>query len=215
MRQSPLSFRGHRGLSLIELMVVIAIIAMLLALLLPTVGRVRRHAASTECKSNLRQCGMFLLMYANEHHGYLFPQGWGSDVSPELRWPVYVFTPSAWNPPVLRCPDDVDPKEEHSYLLNAHLSEKRIRYGQSGGLTADRVVWMGEKVSSVGDYYMEDTPQGNEFAGVVELYRHGTVLGSNYLFLDSHVSSEPPMRPPGGVDPWDLPMPVPDTQPTD
>ncbi|MDB5298970.1 MAG: hypothetical protein JWO87_633, partial [Phycisphaerales bacterium] len=69
------------GFSLAELLVVLGIITMLIALLLPAIPKVRRQANSTVCKSNLRQCGFSLLMYANENKGRLFPENWGSDKS--------------------------------------------------------------------------------------------------------------------------------------
>ena len=34
-----------------------------------------------------------------------------------------------WNPPVMLCPaDDENPGEYHSYVLNGHLVEKKVRY---------------------------------------------------------------------------------------
>jgi prepilin-type processing-associated H-X9-DG protein len=43
-----------------------------------------------------------------------------------------------------------------------------------------------------------------EFARVVEKYRHGIQLGSNYLYLDSHVGTLLPNVALTGLDPWDL-----------
>jgi prepilin-type N-terminal cleavage/methylation domain-containing protein/prepilin-type processing-associated H-X9-DG protein len=56
------------GFTLIELLVVISIIALLMAVLLPTLGRVRKQARAVACQSNLRQWGVVFFMYANEHN---------------------------------------------------------------------------------------------------------------------------------------------------
>ena len=65
--------RKRQGFTLVELLVVIGIIAVLIAMLLPALNRVRQQAASTQCQSNLRASGQILFMYANENHGFLPP----------------------------------------------------------------------------------------------------------------------------------------------
>ena len=57
--------------TLIELLVVIAIIGILASLLLPVLGRSRDKARSATCKSNLRQMGMAINMYAEDNNGIL------------------------------------------------------------------------------------------------------------------------------------------------
>jgi prepilin-type N-terminal cleavage/methylation domain-containing protein len=59
------------GFTLVELLVVIGIIAVLVAILLPTMARVRAHAMSTKCLSNLRQIGQACQIYAGENKGFL------------------------------------------------------------------------------------------------------------------------------------------------
>lgn len=62
-------FHRHRAFTLLEIIIVIGIIAMLMAILLPTMERVRNRGYRVSCESNLRQIGEGLSMYANENHG--------------------------------------------------------------------------------------------------------------------------------------------------
>src|SRR5262245_3953346 len=65
--------RGARAFTLIELLVVVAIIALLLAMLLPSLSAARGQARRVKCGSNLRQLGIAVQMYANEHRGRMMP----------------------------------------------------------------------------------------------------------------------------------------------
>ncbi len=66
--------RHHGGFTLIELLVVIGIIALLASLLLPALHRGKVAALSAVCKSNLRQWGLGIRMYADDFNGY--PLNW-------------------------------------------------------------------------------------------------------------------------------------------
>ncbi len=69
------SLRGFhsRAFTLVELLVVIGIIAMLMGILFPVLGNVRSQSRSLKCKSNLRQIGLGLVMYADDNHGCIIP----------------------------------------------------------------------------------------------------------------------------------------------
>lgn len=60
----------NKGFTLIELMVVIAVIVVLMAILLPTLSQARAQAKRVHCASSLRQTGMALLNYANDNSGF-------------------------------------------------------------------------------------------------------------------------------------------------
>lgn len=59
---------AHPAFTLIELLMVVAIIAILASMLLPSLARVRTRARRMVCMSNLRQCGIANLSYAGDHH---------------------------------------------------------------------------------------------------------------------------------------------------
>jgi prepilin-type N-terminal cleavage/methylation domain-containing protein/prepilin-type processing-associated H-X9-DG protein len=70
MKINKLSSPLSKGFTLVELLVVIAIILMLVALLMPVLGRVRETAKMIKCTSNLRQLHMATFVYAADYNGY-------------------------------------------------------------------------------------------------------------------------------------------------
>jgi prepilin-type N-terminal cleavage/methylation domain-containing protein len=63
--------RVLRAFTLVELLVVISIIAILVAILLPSLTRARDSANKAACQLQLHQFAIALNMYANDNHGWL------------------------------------------------------------------------------------------------------------------------------------------------
>jgi prepilin-type N-terminal cleavage/methylation domain-containing protein len=87
------------GFTLVELLVVLAIIAVLISVLLPALHKARIAAMKVQCSSNLRQCGTYLFMYANDNNACLPPFITGTNYSWSWLSSTNVPQYSAWNAP--------------------------------------------------------------------------------------------------------------------
>ena len=116
-RERSVAIRAS-GFTLIELLTVIAIIGILAAIIIPTVGKVRIAAKGSQCLSNLRQMGMGVNLFAADNRGRLPRVGlnprptnpdvkdamWYSAISPYIQKAQVVS-----NHPVYRCPSEETP----------------------------------------------------------------------------------------------------------
>lgn len=69
------SRRRLDAFTLVELLVVVAVLAILAGLLFPALGKARRAAHTARCGSNLRQLGLAARLYWDDHGGRPFPEG--------------------------------------------------------------------------------------------------------------------------------------------
>ena len=64
--------------TLIELLIVISVIAILAAMLLPTLGVARGKAKTTRCLSNMKQLGLCVNLYLGDNKDWFAPLQWGN-----------------------------------------------------------------------------------------------------------------------------------------
>jgi type II secretory pathway pseudopilin PulG len=127
---------------LIELLVVVAIIAMLISILLPALNRAREQAKSAVCLNNLRETGRGFALYQNDHRD-VYPAAHDPLSTDPFYWlwmgrgfrgfvgPYLVPDINVENPSVLLCPADQTPAEifertSFAYSLAFYHSPQQI-----------------------------------------------------------------------------------------
>ncbi len=113
----PASCRSRQGFTLIELLVVISIIALLLGLLLPALGRARESSRMAGCAGNLQQMGIGLTMYLTDYADTL-PQD-GSGIAARFGGKAgWMFIP-----PYIDMTVGADRRPLNRYVTSADLGE--------------------------------------------------------------------------------------------
>ena len=138
-----------RGFTLTEMLIVIAVIAVLGAVLFPVTRGVLMKSQKLRCQSNLREIGLALDQYCKEHNGRL-PDLMSMRASRNADLPVLetVLRQYVSNPEVFRCPADKEffKKSGSSYAWNNIVSgTPREAMNFFGGNKASTIPLVGDK----------------------------------------------------------------------
>jgi len=191
--------------TLIELLVVIAIIAVLAGIALPVFNKVQEKGRATNCASNLKQIGLGMQAYLNDHDDQLFPK----EAKEEKSWPRLVnpkYIPG-WK--VFRSPFDVisasrpplekEPGVPVSYGINEfcfNINASKFLYPSQLILMGpameddDNIVFLG--ISESHPKLKQPQPDKNSGAGGDQFPKRGTHNNRgqiNILYADWHVAS--------------------------
>src|SRR5262245_42555289 len=136
-----LNFKTRRGLTLIEILVVIAIIAVLISMLLPALQTARELARRTQCTNNLKQLGLALLTHHDTHGafppafvnngpygttGYGFTHGWAPCLLPYIER-EQLYARYNWDVPLYH-PLNQEVEAQHLKIFQCPSTAEQNRY---------------------------------------------------------------------------------------
>ncbi len=189
--------RPNSAFTLIELLTVIAIIGILAAIIIPTVGKVRQSAKSTQCLSNLRQIGMAFNLYPSDNKGRFPRTGlnprptdpsrkdalWYSAITPYIQNSAIAATNA-----VYRCPSEeaqVDPAR-----INSTVQYTASRALERSG-SATLVTGVGakpEEIPNISRTFLVIDSWVNQTGASTGISPHGTLT---YAQLTTSISGTP------------------------
>ncbi len=108
--RAPRLKKGSLGFTLIELLVVIAIIAILAGMILPALSKAKTKAKQTECINNLKQVGLAILAYAEDHRDRV---QYASPLDTKFTWGALIYSnQNLGSAAIFRCP--AYPPKDHT-----------------------------------------------------------------------------------------------------
>jgi prepilin-type N-terminal cleavage/methylation domain-containing protein/prepilin-type processing-associated H-X9-DG protein len=126
-----------RAFTLVELLVVVAVIGILAALLLPALNRAKAQAQSTSCKNHLRQMAIALKMYVNEAGKYPLCTYWDiNQPHAGIEWVDLLrpYYPLAWTNRQYHCPSYAGYVSAPSGGFNGYVYQGSYGYNVQGAL---------------------------------------------------------------------------------
>jgi len=130
------------GFTLIELLVVISVVALLMAVLLPTLSRARKQARTVACQAKLRQWGLVFSMYIDDSDSQypLEEIGWTTGVWHRLLRPYCSDSND-----MLLCPMATRYEDNENDPYHPPLSERSDGFGVGSKYTAWKAAFLVEK----------------------------------------------------------------------
>jgi prepilin-type N-terminal cleavage/methylation domain-containing protein/prepilin-type processing-associated H-X9-DG protein len=180
--------RWRLAFTLIELLVVIGIIAILAAMLLPALGRVKESGRATACLSNLHQIGVALQLYVQENHNRLpsmsdlYPGVTNAYASPDLVLSNYLG-----NVKVLLCRSDRWPSDKPLGLPQAAPTF----YAQTGSSYAWNDLLNGQDADHLSALGLSFDPHQIPLFYDKENFHlpRGPAKARNFLYADGHIKN--------------------------
>jgi prepilin-type N-terminal cleavage/methylation domain-containing protein len=124
--------RTDKGFTLVELLIVVAILSVLMGLVFPQLMRGRREALKAACMSNLKSLHAMALMYANEEKVFPFAGSMmtSATAADHLQLLVDYAPKDRLKPELFTCPASKEkPAKEEDPVTHAyHLDEKSLSY---------------------------------------------------------------------------------------